>query len=44
MLQNELTVPVREATKTGYSIARGGGATRSTSQCQGARQEEEELE
>lgn len=24
MLQDELTVPVREATKTGYSIARGG--------------------
>lgn len=41
MLQNELSVPVREATKIGYSIARGG-AMQSTSQCQEARQEGEE--
>ena len=39
---NWLAVKVKEATKIGYSIARGGGAMPSTSQCQGARQEGEE--
>jgi hypothetical protein len=36
-------VKVKEATKQGFSVARGG-AMPSTLQCQGARQEEGELE
>jgi len=36
-----LEVKVREATKTGYAVARGG-ETQSTLQCLEARQEEEE--
>ena len=37
-----LEVKVKEATKYGYAIARGGGIP-STSRCREARQEEEEL-
>lgn len=39
---NYLAVKVREATKKGYAVARGGGETQSTSQCQTAKQEEGE--
>lgn len=38
---NYLAVKVREATKKGYAVARGG-ETQSTSQCQTAKQEEGE--
>lgn len=38
---NLLAVEVKEATKQGYSVARGG-ATASTSRCREAKQEEEE--
>ena len=37
-----LEVKVKEATKQGYSIARGGGEIPSTSRCREARQEEDE--
>ena len=37
-----LKVKVKEATKQGYAVARGGGAMPSTSRCREARQEEDE--
>lgn len=36
-----IEIPVKEATKQGYSLCRGG-ATASTSRCREAKQEEEE--
>lgn len=39
-----VAVEVREATKRGYSVARGGGEMRSTTQFREARQGEEESE
>ena len=35
-------VKVKEATKQGYAVARGGGAMPSTSRCREVRQDEEE--
>lgn len=42
MKDDIFTVEVKEATKQGYSVARGG-VMRSTSQCREAKQEGEEL-
>ena len=40
---NWLAVKVKEATKQGYAIARGGDVMQSISRCRKARQEEDEL-
>ena len=40
-MKETLTVKVKEATKTGYAVARGGEIP-STSRCREAKQEEEE--
>ena len=38
-----LEVKVKEATKQGFQVARGGGEIPSTSRCREAKQEEDEL-
>ena len=40
-MKETLTVKVKEATKTGYAVARGGGETVLTFRCQGARHGED---
>ena len=39
---NLLAVKVKEATKTGYAVARGGGEMPSTSRCREVKQDEDE--